>query len=238
MRAVLVLLAAAASVASLRAVTFESGSAQTTLMELYTSEGCRSCPPAEKRLSELRTDVGLWKNVVPVAFHVDYWDGLGWPDRYATPQFTRRQREYGALWRAQSIYTPAFVLNGRDSRDVDSAPDGNPGRLRAEVVAPGKVTITFRPETVAKSGLIAEVAPLAGGLVTDVRRGENAGRQLAHDFIALALVSAPLEERDGGWTATVSWPQDTVAPTSALAVWVHPVGDPTPIQATGGWLKN
>ena len=63
------------------ATTFESGVTRTTLLELFTSEGCSSCPPAEKWLSQLKSNPDLWKKIVPIAFHVDYWDHLGWRDR-------------------------------------------------------------------------------------------------------------------------------------------------------------
>src|SRR5712692_2905929 len=77
-------------------ITFESGATQTTLLELFTSEGCSSCPAAEKWLSQFKTNSDLWKRIVPVAFHVDYWDNLGWPDRFAKAEFTDRQRRYAA----------------------------------------------------------------------------------------------------------------------------------------------
>src|SRR6476660_686425 len=74
------------------ATTFESGDTQSMLIELFTSEGCSSCPPAEKWLSALKSNQDLWKKIVPVAFHVDYWDRLGWRDRFAKPDFTSRQQ--------------------------------------------------------------------------------------------------------------------------------------------------
>ncbi len=77
-----------------RETRFESGPAQTALVELYTSEGCSSCPPADHYLSGLARDPGLWKQFVPVAFHVDYWDQLGWTDRLASAQYSDRQRSY------------------------------------------------------------------------------------------------------------------------------------------------
>jgi hypothetical protein len=236
MRPLRLIFAALAAVAPLRAAVFESGDAQTLLVELYTSEGCSSCPPAEERLAQFRDDPALWRDVVPIAFHVDYWDNLGWPDRFATPEFTQRQRDYGARWRAETIYTPAFVLNGHEGRST--TPTGRPGRLRAEVEDSGTVTVTFQPTQPPVGALVAEVAPLAGGIVSDVRRGENAGRRLAHEFVALALLSAPLEAQGGRFTAKCTLPRKTVAPASALAVWVHPAGDPTPLQAAGGWLKK
>src|ERR1700733_854948 len=90
---------------------FESGPSQVSLLELYTSEGCSSCPPAEAWLSALSQSPELWKAVVPVAFHVDYWDNLGWKDWFSSREFTQRQRRYAANWGSGSVYTPAFILN-------------------------------------------------------------------------------------------------------------------------------
>src|ERR1043166_2112982 len=96
--------------------TFESGDTQTALVELFTSEGCSSCPPAEKWLSAFKSNPDLWKKTVPVAFHVDYWDHLGWTDRFAKPEFTVRQQRYAAGFGGDSVYTPGFVINGKEWR--------------------------------------------------------------------------------------------------------------------------
>ncbi len=218
------------------ATVFESGDTQTTLVELYTSEGCSSCPPAEARLAKLKEDPGLWKQVVPVAFHVDYWDRLGWPDRFASSVFTQRQYAYAARWQSGSVYTPAFVQNGHEGSDP--APAAKPGRLRVEVNAKGEVIVTYQPIAPPPSGLLVEAAPLASGVTSDVRRGENAGRKLAHEFVALDLLHAPLERRGESWTATLALPGKTVAPVAALAVWVHAANDPAALQAAGGWLPK
>src|SRR6476469_6677200 len=92
--------------------TFESAPQRTHLIELFTSEGCSSCPPAEAWLSKLKSESGLWKDFVPLAFHVDYWDRLGWRDPYAAKQWTARQYDYSSRWNSGSVYTPGFVLNG------------------------------------------------------------------------------------------------------------------------------
>jgi len=97
-------------------IVLQSGPARASLLELYTSEGCSSCPPAEAWLSRLRDDARLWKEIVPVAFHVDYWDNLGWKDRFASAAFTARQRDYAARWNSGSVYTPGFVLDGQEWR--------------------------------------------------------------------------------------------------------------------------
>lgn len=220
----------------LQAAVFESGDTQATLVELYTSEGCSSCPPAEARLARLKDDPNLWKQIVPVAFHVDYWDRLGWPDRFASAAFTRRQYAYAARWQSGSVYTPAFVQNGHEGNGP--TPASKAGRLRVEVNAKGEVTITFRPTGAPATGLIVEAAPLASGVTSDVRRGENAGRKLAHEFVALDLLHAPLERHGDSWTGTLILPSKTVAPAAALAVWVHATDDPTALQAVGGWLSE
>ena len=97
-----------AAFAGLRAepARFTSGPAQTALIELFSSEGCSSCPPAERWLGSLRTEPGLWRGFVPVAFHVDYWNRLGWPDRFSTREFTAREYDYAAAWHSDSVYTP------------------------------------------------------------------------------------------------------------------------------------
>ena len=86
------------------------------MIELYTSEGCSSCPPAEAWLSTWKSSPDLWKSVFPVAFHITYWDDLGWTDSFAQPAFTQRQRDYAARLGQDSVYTPEFVVNGREWR--------------------------------------------------------------------------------------------------------------------------
>src|SRR6266480_7047743 len=96
---------------------FESGAQKTHLLELFTSEGCSSCPPAEAWLSKLKAQPRLWKDFVPLAFHVDYWDHLGWRDPFAAKEWTARQHQYSASWKSESVYTPGFVLDGREWQD-------------------------------------------------------------------------------------------------------------------------
>src|SRR6266853_4246963 len=98
-------------------LAFQSSQTKTHLLELFTSEGCSSCPPAEAWLSKLKGAPGLWSDFVPVAFHVDYWDHLGWRDKWASGQFSDRQRDYAQAWGSDSVYTPGFVLNGKEWRN-------------------------------------------------------------------------------------------------------------------------
>src|SRR5579862_2415659 len=83
---------------------FQSSERQVALVELYTSEGCSSCPPAESWLSGLKEKPGLWSEFVPVAFHVDYWNSLGWRDKWSSQQYSDRQRDYAGVWGSGTIY--------------------------------------------------------------------------------------------------------------------------------------
>ena len=97
-------------------VTIESTEAPAILMELFTAEGCSSCPPADAWFSRLKSNPDLWKSYVPVAYHVDYWNRLGWADRFSAPEYTARQNRYAVLWQGNSIYTPEVAVNGREWR--------------------------------------------------------------------------------------------------------------------------
>jgi hypothetical protein len=203
---------------------------------LYTSEGCSSCPPAEERLSALEHDPGVWKVFVPVSFHVDYWDNLGWPDRFASPAFTRRQYAYASEWGGDSVYTPEFVLDGREFRGneipASSAPGGD---LTATLDSARTLTVAYRPvSTNPGTAWEAHVAMLGMGLDTNVRGGENGGRHLRHDFVALSLFSLPL--RGAANAAGVALPAPKEG-EKAIAIWVTQAGQPSPIQAAGGWLR-
>lgn len=224
-----------------RSFTIESPETRVALVELFTSEGCSSCPPAEAWLGSLRDHSGLWKRFVPVAFHVDYWNHLGWTDRFAMPEFTRRQRVYAERWQASTIYTPALVLNGeewsRTGRGLPSAASEAPGRLRISGGDGGALEVSFIASREWHEPLIVEIVPLAGGQRTEVPRGENAGRELRHDFVALALVSGELRRAAGGvYVAQLLLPDSMAAPVSAMAAWVRSKNSPVPIQAAGGWV--
>jgi hypothetical protein len=237
MRKVLLFLGLGATVWAAEPVKFSSGPTRTHLIELYSSEGCSSCPPAEQWLGGLRDDSRLWHDFVPVAFHVVYWDQLGWRDRFASKDFTAREYAYAKDWASDSVYTPCFALDGVEWRSAfgRKAPDaaaGAAGVLGATYDEAGGLKVTFSP---AESGSFEmHSAILGGGIVSKVGAGENDGRTLRHEFVALILESADFHGR----VAQVSLPVPKVAGVTrhALAVWVTRRGELTPIQATGGWL--
>jgi hypothetical protein len=225
-------------------ITFESAETPVTLIELFTSEGCSSCPPADAWVSKLKANPDLWKSLVPVVFHVDYWNGLGWPDRFATRANTDRQHRYAAAWRSNSVYTPGFVLNGREWRDWNgrapqsAASAAKVGKLQVTLRDRTHADVTFTPTGNAPKPLQVELALLGGNLESDVKRGENSGRKLRHDFVVLHLATAALTPSDGRFTASIALPEKVADAPIALAAWVNAGDAQPPIQTTGGWLST
>jgi len=228
-------------------MTFESSSRQISLLELYTSEGCSSCPPAETWLSGLKDNPGLWRDFVPVAFHVDYWNYLGWRDPWSREEYSDRQQEYARIWHAANVYTPEFVLNGQEwqrsfwskavpqtgAKDAGvlrvSSPDGQ--EWQATYTVPADSTAGVHIYQLHTAELVCEVG-------SDVKAGENSGRRLNHDFAALTLTEQPLVSKTNELRGTFRIDGKSKPATGrlALAVWVVPNGQTVPIQAVGGWL--
>jgi len=231
-----------AGLASPATMTFESGDLPTTLIELFTSEGCSSCPPAEKWLSRFNKNPDLWKKIVPIAFHVDYWDRLGWRDRLAKPEFTERQQHYAASWKGDSVYTPGFAVDGKEWRGWFTGaalPENNArvGRLQLTIDQDHRVSATFRPAIAATQLLVLETALLGSDLESHVKAGENAGRELHHDFVALQLAKTEMSAEGDHYIGSVSLPKTGNDKPAAITAWVHSSQSLQPIQATGGWLR-
>ena len=169
----------------------ESLATLTPVIELYTSEGCSSCPPADRWLSTLKTPAANGRAVVQ-AFHVGYWDYIGWVDRFASPAYTNRQRQIAARNGQSGVYTPQLVRNGQDWRDYAQA-------LRA--TEPARAHLALRKN--AADAFEADVTPAADagawsaywtvtehGHSSKVNGGENAGELLQHDFVVRQYVPA------------------------------------------------
>jgi hypothetical protein len=217
---------------------FSSGELQVNLLELYTSEGCSSCPPAEAWFSTLLDRPDLWRRIVPVVFHVDYWNDLGWQDPFSTPDNSQRQRRYQAEGGVRSVYTPGFVLNGREWRDWFSGadlPDNSTaaGLLNVEVTN-GQIQATYRNDQHTVEPLELHIALLGFDLSTKVARGENRSKTLTHQFVVLQQTTA-LSDRNE-WTLALPH-SATGANKHALAIWVTLPKTQRPLQATGGWLQ-
>jgi len=208
---------------------FESGPQKTHLIELFTSQGCSSCPPAEAWLSRLKNEPRLWKDFVPVAFHVDYWDRLGWRDPFASKQWTARQYQYSEAWKSESVYTPGFVLDGREwiDRRIPTPSNEKPGALKF-TIGNGRAVAEF-------DGTIKDVdlhiATLGFDLTTKITAGENHGRSLGQDFVVLSLTNQKMP----AGRAEFAFSPDLRA--GAMAAWITAPNQIVPVQAVGGWIR-
>ncbi len=192
----------------------ESGAATAALVELYTSEGCSSCPPADDVLRAVRRSAGPQAVVVPLALHVSYWDQIGWKDVFAQPAFDTRQRMLVATGGNKVVYTPQFFINGRELRSwsgslpaaisqVNARPAVTHITLKSTPLASGMVLLEASADTRATDRRQALFLALSESkLVSQVTRGENSGATLRHDDtvrtwlgpIALAGGSAVLRQ--------------------------------------------
>ncbi len=229
------------NVALAEPTVFSSGDRRVTLIELYTSQGCSSCPPADRWLRGLRDDDRLWRDIVPIALHVDYWDYIGWKDHFADREHSRRQRNYVARGAASTVYTPGFFTNGAEwagwfRNRNPQLPGGSPGVLDVSVEA-NEARVLFSPTTDADARLTVYVAVLGMGLETEINAGENRGRKLRHDFVALHLDSSRMQSTNGKHIARVALPAiETDAEQLSIAVWVTASNGTEVLQSTGGYL--
>lgn len=171
----------------------ESGPTTAALVELYTSEGCSSCPPADEFLRKLRRDAGPQAVVIPLALHVSYWDQIGWKDVFAQKAFDARQRALVNAGKGNVVYTPQFFVNGREERNwsgalpnaigkVNSRPAQASIKLKFKSLTANTILIDSVAQTHALDGnLVLYVALSENDLVSHVQRGENSGATLRHD---------------------------------------------------------
>lgn len=224
---------------------FQSGTNHTALIELYTSEGCSSCPPAEESFSQLKAHPRLWLDFVPVAFHVDYWDYLGWRDPFGAAEYSNRQRAYADVWKSRSVYTPGFVLNGKEWRGFnrDKLPRASHppmGGLTLSSEDGKRWLLRFKPAAHLSDSLAFYAALLGFDLSSNVKAGENRGRKLEHDFVVLTLASGIPKKSEESFQAELSLipPSHLSAKSLGVAVWVTRQDDLQPLQALGGWLPE
>src|SRR5215831_7062322 len=172
------------------------GPQTVALLELYTSEGCNSCPPADVLVSSLAAQGLTLDHVVSLGLHVDYWDALGWPDRFAQAIFTQRQREIAARHRTRTVYTPQLVLHGRalstwgalaaEVQRINNTPARADLSLDATTQAPNALAVVAQavvPEAVARPHTQMYLALYENRLTSAVTAGENAGHTLRHDYV-------------------------------------------------------
>jgi len=190
------------------------------LIELYTSEGCDSCPPADHWLASRFDAASAKLQAVALAFHVDYWDRLGWVDRFAKAEYTQRQQAAMRANHATFVFTPQILLQGHDFaawRSADATPVDRIAQARAGAaivvdVEPRERDVVVHADARIADGVQAPDAALFiayadSGLVSQVKAGENRGRQLRHDHVVRALQRAAPAPRDGHIDTTLTLPR-------------------------------
>jgi len=219
-------------------IELNSGQQKTTLIELYTSEGCSSCPPADRWVSTLKDDPKLWNEFIPIAFHVDYWDYIGWQDPFASPENSKRQRRYYREKGISSVYTPGFVSNGYEWRrwfgfkQIERSNE-MPGELKVSIFD-GVLKAEYLGKEREQIPLRLNVALLGFGLEIDIKAGENSGKTLKHDFVVIGQDSQ--KSFNGQWTMPLPKGQKHKMTGKGIAIWVSPTDKLQPIQSVGGWL--
>jgi hypothetical protein len=199
------------------------------LLELFTSQGCSSCPPADAVLRELATH----QDLLPLAFHVDYWNNLGWHDPYSDVAFSRRQRDYVKALKADQVYTPQMVVNG-STEFVGSDRTRARDRIDLALKQPVQATVTLSQEekkdpssvvfayevSRAPQGSVLNVAVVERGLVSEVKRGENRGQTLRHENVVRAFQTNRLGKAEKG-TVQLKLPTGLVRKNSSAIAYVQ-----------------
>jgi hypothetical protein len=227
----------------------QSATHRVPVLEVYTSEGCSSCPPADRWLSALPRRGVSPDTAVLLAFHVDYWNGLGWPDRFSKAAFSARQREVAAYASNGAVFTPQVVLDGRGlgvAYSLDSLThrlaqinrEPAPASISADVTAVGKELRVNGEVQVADPSARRDarvwIAVFEQGLSSKVKAGENAGQTLQHDFVVRELAGPLAVGADGRARIdqVIGIRPDWSAAQTGLAIFVQRRADGITLQAT------
>ena len=205
-----------------------SGPATAALVELYTSEGCSSCPPADKQLADLRRTLGAGVQAIPLALHVNYWDAIGWRDPYAQAAFGERHSDLVHANGHQTVYTPHFFINGAEqSQDTEAwrrtaqMLNAQPARanlaLDLSATGAGTVRVVADAKTAPDGTSVFYLALSQNGLASHVTRGENRGSHLTHDHVVRTWIG-PLALDQGTLHVERELPLPAGADAAALEV--------------------
>lgn len=204
-------------------IASESPAHRVALLELYTSQGCSSCPPADRWLSKLKHSGISSEQIIPLAFHVTYWDYIGWQDRFASSQYDKRQRQTAFLNSSRRVYTPQFVLAGNDFRalndfndhvlDIVSQPSSVQLKVTAQRSSDDEINIELKTKITDEelNSAALYLAVYENDLQSDVDAGENDGELLRHDFVVRKLYGPFMQtEKDTEATIKKSLPIEDI----------------------------
>jgi hypothetical protein len=217
-----------------------SGTSNVALLELYSSESCSSCPPADQWISTFVSHKDLWSRFVPVVFHVDYWNHLDWKDELSSSDMTARQVAISKTWTQPAVYTPAVILGGvewrgwRESK-LERLLVSDNSRLALEIVQDpaGLFRVRVSGQTPGVR-YIVHIAKLGMGMSSRITDGENSGKILSHSFVVLDWQNQNLETAS---ITPVKFSTDKHRLEKyAVIAWIEEVGRPIALQATGAFL--
>ncbi len=228
--------------------SFSSGENKVHLLELFSTQSCSSCPPAQVQVSKLKNNTKIWTHFVPIVWHVDYWDHLGWKDPFSNPKYTKRQRAYSSKWGTRNIYTPMFVLNGKDEKKrksiltkvLELKSKAKPGNLTIKQTKKNTFTVEF--ESLQKlEKLKIHGAIIGSGIETKVTRGENSGSTLKHDFLVLESKSSLLSKKGKKHIGKITFPPYSSKKIKKewekrVVFWITQKNSLEPIQVASGSL--
>ena len=199
------------------------------LVELFTSQGCSSCPRADQLLSRLVAAGD--SNIIALSFHVDYWDRLGWKDPFSASEYTLRQRQYAKTFGSSSIYTPQMIVNGSanfvgsDEAKAKAAiaralkRDSDPIGLTVKGIEQNEIAITYHISDQLPDSRVLHLAVVERNITTQVKRGENGGRTLRHDNVVRALET--LKYPNAQNTARIAIPDGVKWEDASLVAFVQ-----------------
>ncbi|MBS1603583.1 MAG: DUF1223 domain-containing protein [Bacteroidetes bacterium] len=212
------------------------------VVELFTSEGCSSCPPADELVAQIQKE-DKDRSVFILAYHVDYWDRLGWKDGFSSPVYTGRQRQYASWLRLSSVYTPQIVVNGK-KEFVGSDAKTLRATVESDLKATGAVRLSLgglRTDARGlewswqaggvKKGVSLVVALVQRSALTSVKAGENGGKTLSHVQIVRGMTVADTDGRESG-SGRIDWPGGVRSGDMGLIAFLQDKGSGEIIAAT------
>lgn len=214
------------------------------VIELFTSQGCNTCPPADKLLSEVIADARKsHKPIYAMSFHVDYWNKLGWKDPFSSLAFTKRQNNYVSALKEAEVYTPQVFVNGKTSF-VGSDKKKLLAEIDKELKSSSQISLTVTKDSLLRDTLFLKytsskadknyslvVAVVQRGIVTKVNKGENSGKTLGHDNVVRSFEIFPLNTVNG--TAKISMKKLSLNNNFSLYAYVQQKQSKHILAATG-----
>ncbi len=229
---------------TLLAITFKSGENKVTLLELYTSQGCSSCPPADKWLSKLKQEKTLFKEFIPLAFHVTYWNYIGWSDVFANTSNDNRQRTYSKeVWNKNSVYTPQFVIDTKEYRqwfkkkDLPKFSNKYAGKLEVKLDKDENIIINYFNKNIKNKDILVNIVIEGFDYSIPIKSGENSHKILKHDFVVLKHIKAKSIIKNNTLTFKTKLPLvKNSKKKQALVVWISDKNH-NQLQAVGNYIE-